>query len=50
MITYKVETQKCQILHAHKPCFLMPGHIYDHTTSCDTTTVATDAYYLWVVT
>ena len=30
MITYKVEIQKCgQILCAHKPCFLMPGHICD---------------------
>ena len=28
MITYKFEIQKCgQILCAHKPCFLIPGHI-----------------------
>ena len=26
---FKFEIQKCgQILCAHKPCFLMPGHIY----------------------
>ena len=28
---FKFEIQKCgQILCAHKPCFLMPGHIYTH--------------------
>ena len=28
MITHKFEIQKCgQISCAHKPCFLMPGHI-----------------------
>ena len=32
MITYRFEIQKCgQILCAHKPCFLMPGHIYRTT-------------------